>query len=64
MKLSVNDRTVDSWNLDRDFDCWNIRTIRQVNLRRGDEICLEGRADRDDWARLDHLEFVPVNRID
>lgn len=61
MKLYVNSTIVDAWSLDQEFDCWKIRTIREVKLSRGDEIRIEGRADRSDWARLDHLEFIPAN---
>lgn len=59
MTLFVNDEKVDSWRLDQDIDCWTTRTIRNVGLKKGDGIRIEGRADGSDWARIDFLEFIP-----
>jgi hypothetical protein len=59
MTLFVNNKQIDSWRLDQDIDCWTTRTIANIALKNGDQIKIEGRADGNDWARIDFVEFIP-----
>ena len=58
MKLLLNGAILDEWVLDMDTDCWLTRTIPGVKIKNGDEVMLVGKADGEDWARFDFIEFV------
>ena len=63
LTLLLNDTRVDSWRLDRDIDCWTTRTVPNVTLKKGDTVTIEGRADGDDWARVDFVEFIQTSEL-
>ena len=48
-----------SFKLDEDTDCWRWRRFDDIRVKRGDEIRLEGRAHKDEKAKLDFIEFIP-----
>ena len=47
-----------SFRLDEDTDCWRWRAFKNIQVNKGDEITLIGRADQKEQARLDFIEFV------
>lgn len=61
--LFVNDKRKASWNLNEDVDCWRRKTIKNIQLNKGDEIKIEGKADGVEYARVDFIEFVPHRHI-
>ena len=44
--------------LDEDMDCWRWRMFEDIQVNKGDEITLVGRADQEEQAKLDYIEFV------
>ena len=67
-KLFVADRLVDQWPADNhlptpttlpDAHSSIRRTVREVSLRPGDEIRVEGTADGKEYAGIDYIEIVP-----
>jgi hypothetical protein len=50
-----------SWKLDEDVDCWRRKTITGVSIRNGDEIKIVGVSDGQEGARVDFIEFIPVD---
>jgi len=67
--VTVGDRPVDEWTAaDRvptrkvDSPSSSRRTIRGVDLRKGDEIRIEGIPDGRETAALDYVEIVPIER--
>ena len=46
------------FNLDEDTDCWRWRRFDNISVKRGDEIKLVGRANKDENAKLDFIEFI------
>lgn len=59
MTLFINSRKLDSWRLDKDIDCWTTRTVENIALKKEDVVKIEGKADGNDWARIDFVEFIP-----
>ena len=47
-----------AFKLDEDSDCWRWRKFPNIQVNKGDEITLEGRADQKEQARLDYIEFL------
>jgi alpha-glucuronidase len=71
-KLFVGDRLVDEWKADNelptptvlpDAHSSNRRTFAGVSLVPGDEIRIEGNADRDERAAVDYIEVLPSQGI-
>lgn len=68
--LNVNDRPIDSWTLDKNLGNANPveqtltkRIISGVRLRQGDTLSLVGIPDNGEWARVDSIEWVPVDHV-
>ncbi|MHC4176966.1 MAG: glycoside hydrolase family 10 protein [Planctomycetota bacterium] len=61
LTLFIDGRQVDSWVLDKDFECWAVRTIPHVRLTKGDEIKIVGEADGEDGALVDFVEFARLS---
>lgn len=57
--LLVNGTRKASWKLDEDINCWRRKTISNIQLKKGDEIKIIGKADGIEYARVDFVEFVP-----
>jgi len=47
------------FKLDEDTDCWRWRRFENIQVNKGDEIKLVGRAHMDEKAKLDFIEFIP-----
>ncbi|MHC4677958.1 MAG: family 10 glycosylhydrolase [Planctomycetota bacterium] len=47
-----------SFTLDEDTDCWRWRTFENIQVNKGNEITLIGKADQKEQARLDFVEFL------
>jgi hypothetical protein len=47
-----------NFELDEDTDCWRWRRFENIPVKRGDEITLVGKSDRQEKARLDYVEFI------
>lgn len=58
LALFINDKLADSWKLDRQIECWTTRLIPNVLLNSGDQIRIEGRADGQDGALVDFVQFI------
>ena len=50
------------FRLDEDSDCWCRRIIEDLELGNGDLLMLEGKADGEEKAILEFIEFIPKNR--
>jgi hypothetical protein len=50
------------FRLDEDTDCWRWRRFNNIRVKRGDEIKLEGKADNNEKAKIDFIEFIPSNQ--
>jgi hypothetical protein len=48
-----------TFTMDEDVDCWRWRLFESIKVNKGDEITLVGRADRNEHAKLDFIEFIP-----
>jgi len=46
------------FTLDEDTDCWRWRLFENIQVNKGDDITLVGRADQKEQAKLDFIEFV------
>jgi hypothetical protein len=62
LSLRVAGKTVDSWKLDKDTECWQVRRIPNVSLTQGDEIQILAQPDGADAALVDFIEFVAPKR--
>jgi hypothetical protein len=47
------------FKLDEDTDCWRYRTFENIQVNKGDNITLVGKADQKEQAKLDYIEYVP-----
>jgi hypothetical protein len=47
-----------TFRLDEDTDCWRWRMFDNIRVNKGDEVVLVGKADREEQARLDYIEFI------
>ena len=47
-----------AFKLDEDTDCWRWRMFENIQVNKGDDITLVGKADQKDKAKLDYIEFV------
>ena len=45
--------------LDEDTDCWRWRMFKNIRVNNGDEIKLVGKANKNERAKLDYIEFIP-----
>jgi alpha-glucuronidase len=68
-RVFVGDQLVDEWNAERHLPGRDVsadesvrRRIKGVALRPGDEIRIEGVADKDDKASLDYIEIIPMKQ--
>ncbi len=68
-RVFVGDQLVDEWNAERHLPGRDVsadesvrRRIKSVALRPGDEIRIEGVADKDDKASLDYIEIIPMKQ--
>ncbi|MEE9365568.1 MAG: hypothetical protein V3W44_02680, partial [Dehalococcoidales bacterium] len=48
------------FTLDEDTDCWRWRIFENIRVNNGDEIKLVGKANKNERARLDYIEFIPA----
>jgi len=46
------------FRLDEDTDCWRWRIFGNIQVNKGDDITLLGKADQKEQAKLDYIEFV------
>jgi len=46
------------FRLDEDTDCWRWRIFENIQVNKGDNITLVGKADQKEQAKLDYIEFV------
>ncbi len=68
LSLQVGDDQ-DTWTLDQDFGIGGVRNgnrvertaLSQVNIENGDAITLTGIVDAAEFARVDYIEFIPVD---
>lgn len=67
-KLFVSDNQVDNWDADEDLgnaspveETKAVRTIRNIALKNGDEVRIEGTSDAGEPARVDYIEVAPNN---
>ncbi len=58
VKLSISGKEKASFKLDEDCNCWRWRRFDNIAINTGDRVTLTGKADRDDLARLDFVEFI------
>jgi len=58
VKLSIAGEETVCFKMDEDCNCWRWRRFENIAISTGDRVTLNGRADRDDLARLDFIEFV------
>lgn len=56
--LLVAGRERATFRLDEDTDCWRWRKFGNIRVNKGDTITLVGKADREEQARLDYIEFI------
>jgi hypothetical protein len=54
--IAGQERTL--FRLDEDTDCWRWRIFENIQVNKGDEITLVGKADQKEQAKLDYIEFV------
>ena len=47
-----------SFKMDEDCNCWRWRRFESIAINAGDRVALAGKADQDDLARLDFIEFI------
>ncbi|MEL6553511.1 MAG: NF038122 family metalloprotease [Cyanobacteria bacterium J06621_11] len=60
--FGINGQTLDQWSFDADSKSAEYRAVSSyVSLNTGDSINLEGRADGDEKALIDYVDFVKVN---
>lgn len=59
VKLSIAGQQRASFKMDEDCNCWRWRRFESIAINTGDQVTLTGKADRDDLARLDFVEFIP-----
>ncbi len=60
LAVFIGQTQVDSWKLDKETECWTIRVIPNVRLKKGDEIRIEGKADGTDGALVDFVQFISI----
>ena len=58
IKLSIAGEAKASFKMDEDCNCWRWRRFENITINTGDRVTLNGKADRDDLARLDFIEFI------
>jgi len=56
--LLIAERERAVFRLDEDTGCWRWRMFENIQVNEGDEITLVGRADQEEQARLDYIEFI------
>ncbi len=56
-RFTIGDATV--FKLDEDTDCWRRRIFENIQVNKGDDITLVGKADQKEQAKLDYVEFIP-----
>jgi hypothetical protein len=70
LRLKVNDDIVDNWRLDQKIDPdgdvptkenFTRRTIGGVELNPKDVLSIEGFREREEYARVDFIQIIPVN---
>lgn len=59
VQLTVNGKTMASFKMDEDSDCWRWRLFKNISLKKGDRIELVGKSDGKEKARLDFIEWLP-----
>ncbi len=62
INLSVGGKQKSSWKLNEDTDCWKVKTIRNVKIKKGDEILITGIANGKECARVDYIDFLNINQ--
>jgi hypothetical protein len=58
VKLVVAGEEKASFTMDEDSDCWRWRVVKGMKINKGDTITLVGRADGNEKARLDYIEYI------
>jgi hypothetical protein len=56
--LSIAGDEKASFKMDEDCNCWRWRRFDNIAVNTGDRVTLTGKADQDDLARLDYVEFI------
>ncbi len=49
-----------AFTLGEDADCWRWRIFKNIRVNNGDEIKLVGKANKNERAKLDYIEFIPA----
>lgn len=62
INFSVGGKQKSSWKLNEDTDCWKVKTIRNVKIKKGDEILITGIANGKECARVDYIDFLSINQ--
>ncbi|GAB4230964.1 MAG: hypothetical protein Kow00121_59670 [Elainellaceae cyanobacterium] len=67
LNVQVNGVSVDSWVLDQNFgsgdplaQTFTQRDIGRILLEPGDTIAITGTRDRNEWARVDSMQLIPL----
>jgi len=60
LQLIIGSKQIASWKLIEDVGCWRRKTIRNVNIRKGDEIKITGTMNGKDPASVDFIEFIKL----
>jgi len=58
LQIAANQKA--TFTLDEDTDCWRSRTFENIRVNKGDEIKLIGKANKNEKAKLDYIEFIPT----
>ncbi len=59
VKLFIAGEDKAVFKLDEDTDCWRWRRFENIQVNKGDEIKLVGKAHKDEKVKLDFIEFIP-----
>jgi len=58
VKLFIAGKEKAAFTLDEDTDCWRWRIFENIQVNKGDEIKLVGKANKTEQAKLDYIEFI------
>ncbi|MFC2099184.1 hypothetical protein ACFLTA_00495 [Bacteroidota bacterium] len=59
--LSIGGEEKASFSMDEDTDCWRWRMFNNIRIKKGDEIRLTGKSDNTEGAKLEFIEFIPID---